>query len=101
MFRRTAGSQAHTLLQTFALGIVQVIQLCIRGPLGQILIAGFQFVDQLFIDRSNAQPHFAGRHFINRQLRAVLEHKVLEQLMGDIQVLLELFDLFRCFRQIP
>ena len=69
---------------------MQVIQLGIRCSLGQILIAGFQFVDQQLLNGGNTQPHFASSHFIYRQLRAVLGYKVFEQLMGDIQVFLEL-----------
>ncbi len=69
---------------------MQVEQLGGLGLGGQVFVTGLQRVYQLLVQRRDAQPDFAGSHFINRQLRAIARHEVLEQLMGDIQVFLEL-----------
>ena len=62
---RTAGCQADTLLQGLAFGIVQVEQFCALGPFGEVFVAGFQLIDQLFIQCCNPQPDFTGRHFVD------------------------------------
>jgi hypothetical protein len=85
-----AGRQAHALLQALALRVMQVEYLGGLGLGGQVFVAGLQLVDQLLVEGCNTQPHFPGRHFVDRQLRAIARHEVLEQLVSDVQVFLEL-----------
>ena len=73
---------------------MQVEQLSVPGPFSQILVAGFQLINQFHVNGSNPQPDFSGGHFINGQLGTVLGHEVFEQLVSDVQILLKLLAAF-------
>ena len=79
---RTTGGHSEALRQAFAFGVMQVIELGLAGAFRKVFIAGLEFVDQVFVQRRNTEPDFAGGDFIDRQLRAIARHEVLEQLMG-------------------
>ncbi|MNJ72388.1 hypothetical protein D3C77_690280 [compost metagenome] len=69
---------------------MQMVEIRIPSTLTQVFITGFELVDKLLIERSHTQPDFAGGHIVNVQLRAIARYKVLEQLVGNVQIFLEL-----------
>ncbi|MNH03042.1 hypothetical protein D3C79_622940 [compost metagenome] len=77
---------------------MQVVQICLTCAVAQVLVTGLELVNQLLVQRGDAQPHFTGGHIVDMQLRAIARDEVLEQLVGDVQVFLEFFPaLFRVF----
>src|SRR5690606_2618607 len=85
-----AGGQPKTLRQALALGEMQVEQVGLAGTLGEIFIAGPEFIDQMLVQCRNTQPDLARGDLVHIQLWPVARHKALEQLMGGIEVFLEL-----------
>ena len=64
-------------------------QFSLDGALGQVLVAGLEFVNQQTLLRRHAQPDLASGNGIDVQLRAVTGNEALEQLVGGFQVFLE------------